>query len=320
MDKILSIVVPCYNEEEMLPITIPRLLSLLDELVNKGKVSNKSYILFVNDGSKDKTWEILEEEHKKDKRVRAVKLAHNVGHQNALLSGLFTSVEDSDMLVSIDADLQDDETKIEDMVDLCGGGADIVYGVRSSRESDSFFKRTTAQGYYKFLSSMGVDTVYNHADYRLMSKRAVKELAKYGEENVYLRGIVPLIGYNTAVVTYERKTREAGESKYPLKKMLALAFDGITSFSTKPISFIIGLGAIVLFICFIAALYAFISYFVGDVEAGWTSTILSIWFLGGVQLVCIGIIGEYIGKIYKEVKKRPKYNIETYLSDDGSKQ
>lgn len=314
MDR-LAIVVPCYNEEEMLPISLPRLIGVLEDLVKKNKIDSSSYLLFINDGSKDRTWELLEEEHKKDNRVRAIKLTRNRGHQNALLSGLFTAAKDADITVSIDADLQDDITKIEEMVDLYHDGCEIVYGVRGDRKTDSWFKRTTAEGFYRFMEIMGVETIYNHADYRLMSSKALAELAKYEETNVYLRGLVPLIGYKTGTVTYERTAREAGESKYPLSKMLALAFEGITSFSVKPIRMIMSLGMVVLVVCFLAAIYAFVSYFSGNVEDGWTSIILSIWFLGGVQLVCLGVVGEYIGKIYKEVKRRPKYNIETYLSD-----
>ena len=318
MDR-LAIVIPCYNEEEMLPISLPKLTEFLSTLMSRDKISKDSYLLLVDDGSKDKTWDQLREWHEKSDMVRALKLARNTGHQNALFSGLLTASKDADMIVSIDADLQDDYTKIEEMVDFYHEGCDIVYGVRSKRDSDSFFKRFTAESYYKLLNKMGVDCVYNHADFRLMSKRAVLQLAKYEEVNLYLRGIVPLIGYKSAVVEYERTKREAGESKYPFKKMLALAFDGITSFSVKPINYILGLGIIVLFICFVAAVYAFVSYFSGNVTEGWTSLILSIWFLGGVQLICLGVIGEYIGKTYKEVKRRPKYNIEKYLSDDKDK-
>ncbi|MCR5634090.1 MAG: glycosyltransferase family 2 protein [Lachnospiraceae bacterium] len=318
MDR-LAIVIPCYNEEEMLPISLPRLTEFLSALMSRDKISKDSYLLLVDDGSKDKTWDQLREWHEKSDMVRALKLARNTGHQNALFSGMLTASKDADMIVSIDADLQDDYTKIEEMVDFYHEGCDIVYGVRSKRDSDSFFKRFTAESYYKLLNRMGVDCVYNHADFRLMSKRAVLQLAKYEEVNLYLRGIVPLIGYKSAVVEYERTKREAGESKYPFKKMLALAFDGITSFSVKPINYILGLGIIVLFICFVAAVYAFVSYFSGNVTEGWTSLILSIWFLGGVQLICLGVIGEYIGKTYKEVKRRPKYNIETYLSDEKDK-
>lgn len=314
MDR-LSIVIPSYNEEEVLPITIPELRKLLQMLIDKKKISPDSFMLFVNDGSKDRTWEILEEEHKKNNDVFAIKLARNAGHQNALLAGLSVACTMSDISVSVDADLQDDIYKIEDMVDEYHNGSEIVYGVRSSRKKDSFFKRFTAESFYKLMNAMGVESVYNHADYRLMSKKAIEQLMKYEESNVYLRGMIPLLGYKTSTVTYERGVRVAGESKYPLKKMLALAFDGITSFSVKPINLIISFGMFVLFVCFLAAIYAFISYFLGSVEKGWTSLILSIWFLGGVQLICIGIIGEYIGKIYKEVKRRPKFNIEVLLSD-----
>lgn len=311
----LAICCPCYNEEDMLPISIPKLSDYLNALKDKQLISKDSYVLLIDDGSKDKTWDIIESAHSQNEYIRGVKLARNRGHQNALLAGLFSAVKDADVTVSLDCDLQDDYTKIEDMMREYYNGCDIVYGVRSSRKTDTFFKRTTAQGFYKFMESMGVETIYNHADYRLMSKRAVLELEKYEETNVYIRGIIPQLGYKTATVEYERAKREAGESKYPLKKMIALAVDGITSFSVKPISYIITLGFIVLIICLAAAIYAFVSYFNGNVENGWTSLILSIWFLGGVQLVSIGIIGEYIGKIYKEVKRRPKFNIETYLKD-----
>ena len=313
---VLYIVVPCYNEEEVLPLTIPEFKKTIVDLVTKGKISPLSRILFVNDGSKDKTWEILEKEHQEDEKVLALKLARNAGHQNALLAGLSVAKEKADIMVTIDADLQDDITKVEDMVDAYHDGCQIVYGVRDNRKSDSFFKRFTAQGFYKFMNRMGVETIYNHADYRLMSKIAVEELSKYTEVNVFLRGMVPLLGYKTTCVYYSRSKREAGESKYPLKKMLSFAFDGITSFSIKPINMIVGLGVFVLFVCILAAVYAFISYFTGNTDSGWTSLILSIWFIGGIQLLSIGVIGQYIGKIYKEVKRRPKYNIETVLDDN----
>ncbi len=314
---VLYIVVPCYNEEEVLPLTIPEFKKTISDLVTKGKISPLSRILFVNDGSKDKTWEILEKEHQEDEKVLALKLAKNAGHQNALLAGLSVAKEKADIMVTIDADLQDDITKVEDMVDEYHNGCQIVYGVRDNRKSDSFFKRFTAQGFYKFMNRMGVETIYNHADYRLMSKIAVEELSKYTEVNVFLRGMVPLLGYKTTCVYYSRSKREAGESKYPLKKMLSFAFDGITSFSIKPINMIVGLGVFVLFVCILAAIYAFISYFTGNTDSGWTSLILSIWFIGGIQLLSIGVIGQYIGKIYKEVKRRPKYNIETVLDDNN---
>lgn len=315
MEK-LAIVVPCYNEEEMLKLSSKALREVLDDLTSKGKIDPGSFVLFVDDGSKDKTWQLIEEEHREHKQIRGVKLAGNVGHQFALTAGLITAKEMSDVTVSIDADLQDDTAVIEEMIDKYHEGCDIVYGVRSDRKTDSFFKRTTAQMFYKMMSVMGVKTVYNHADFRLMSKRAVEEFSKYQETNLFLRGMVPLLGYPSDNVYYERKARVAGESKYPLKKMLALAFNGISSFSIKPISLITGMGVAIIVCSIAAAIYALISYFTGQVVAGWTSLILSIWFIGGVQLLSIGLIGQYIGKIYIEVKHRPRYNIETVLDDD----
>lgn len=315
MEK-LAIVVPCYNEEEMLKLSSKALRGVLDDLTSKGKIDPDSFVLFVDDGSKDKTWQLIEEEHREHKQIRGVKLAGNVGHQFALTAGLITAKEMSDVTVSIDADLQDDTAVIEEMIDKYHEGCDIVYGVRSDRKTDSFFKRTTAQMFYKMMSVMGVKTVYNHADFRLMSKRAVEEFSKYQETNLFLRGMVPLLGYPSDNVYYERKARVAGESKYPLKKMLALAFNGISSFSIKPISLITGMGVAIIVCSIAAAIYALISYFTGQVVAGWTSLILSIWFIGGVQLLSIGLIGQYIGKIYIEVKHRPRYNIETVLDDD----
>ena len=314
MDR-LALVVPCYNEEAVIKISSEALRGVVADLVAKKKISEDSFVLFVDDGSKDKTWSLIEEEFKQYSSVKGLKLAGNVGHQFALTAGLLTAKDCSDVTVSIDADLQDDIHVIEEMVDKFHEGNDIVYGVRNSRASDSFFKRTTAQGFYKMMASMGVKTVYNHADFRLMSKRALEQFSKYKETNLFLRGLVPLIGYQTACVYYERKERVAGESKYPLKKMLALAFNGITSFSVKPIDMIATLGIAIIFLSLIAAIYALISYFSGKVTAGWTSLILSIWFLGGVQLVSIGLIGQYIGKIYIEVKQRPRYNIETFLDE-----
>ena len=316
MSDRLAIVVPCYNEEEVLPISIPELLRVLDELTGQKKISTDSYLLFVNDGSRDRTWELLEEAHQKDSRVRAVKLAKNCGHQSALIAGLMTAKEDADMTVSIDADLQDDTSVIREMVEEYHNGCEIVYGVRGSRRSDSFFKRTTAEGFYKLLAALGVKTVFNHADFRLMSAKALNELAEYKETNLYLRGLIPLLGLKTGKVVYERKERLAGESKYPLKKMLALALNGITSFSVQPIRLVFHIGLFVLLICLGAAVYAFVSYLTGDVERGWTSLILSVWFLGGIQLLAIGVVGEYIGKIYNEVKHRPLYHIETILKED----
>lgn len=316
MDR-LAIVVPCYNEEEVLKIASKALREVLDDLVRKRKIGQDSFILFVNDGSKDRTWELIEEEHAAyPRQVFGVKLAGNVGHQFALTAGLITAKDMSDVTVSIDADLQDDVAVIEEMIDKFHAGNDIVYGVRKERKTDTFFKRTTAQGFYKVMELMGVKTVYNHADFRLMSKRAVEHFSQFKETNLFLRGMVPLIGYQTDCVYYDRKERVAGESKYPLKKMLALAFNGISSFSVKPISMILGLGMFIVFICILAAIYALISYFSGHVVPGWTSLILSIWFLGGVQLLAIGLVGQYIGKIYIEVKQRPRYNIEKVLTDE----
>ena len=313
MNKKLALIVPCYNEQEVLPTTFDRLNELINDLIVKHKISTDSFCLYVDDGSRDRTWEIIEERSARDNYTKGVKLAGNAGHQNALLAGLETVVDIADITVTIDADLQDDETAIEEMIDRYNEGAEIVYGVRSSRKTDSFFKRTTAQGFYKFMSKMGVKTVYNHADFRLMSRCAVKELLNYGERNIFLRGIVPRIGYKTATVSYERKKREAGESKYPLKKMISFAFDGITSFSVKPINLVFGLGVIIVILSIVAAIYSLISYFFGTTEPGWTSLMLSIWFLGGVQLVSIGLIGQYIGKIYVESKHRPRYNIEKVI-------
>ncbi len=316
MDK-LAIVVPCYNEEEVLKIASKALRDVLNDLIGKGKIASDSFILFVNDGSKDRTWELIEEEHRENPiQVCGVKLAGNVGHQFALTAGLITAKDMSDVTISIDADLQDDVSVIEEMIDKFHEGKDIVYGVRKERKTDTFFKRVTAQGFYRVMEMMGVKTVYNHADFRLMSQRAVEQFSKYQETNLYLRGMMPLIGYETDSVYYDRKERVAGESKYPLKKMLALAFNGISSFSVKPISMVLGLGFAIVILSVLAAVYALISYFTGHVEPGWTSLILSIWFLGGLQLLAIGLVGQYIGKIYIEVKHRPRYNIEKVLSSE----
>lgn len=316
MDK-LAIVVPCYNEEEVLNTAADTLRGVLDDLIEKQKIAKDSFVLFVNDGSKDKTWFLIEEEHKKHPmQICGVKLAGNVGHQSALTAGLLTAMEMSDVTISIDADLQDDIAVIEEMIDKFHDGKDIVYGVRKERKTDTFFKRVTAQGFYKMMALMGVKTVYNHADFRLMSKRAVEHFSKFRETNMYLRGMMPLIGYETDCVYYDRKERMAGESKYPLKKMLALAFNGISSFSIKPISMIMTLGVTIIVCSILAAIYALVSYFTGNVEPGWTSLILSIWFLGGLQLLAIGMVGLYIGKIYMEVKNRPRYNIEKVLKSE----
>jgi len=314
MDR-LAIVVPCYNEEEMLAITSLTLTTLLDELIQKNKIAKNSFVLFVNDGSKDRTWELIEQEHKKSSQIFGLKLAGNVGHQYALTAGLVVAKDMANVTISIDADLQDDISVIEEMIDKYHLGNDIIYGVRNKRKTDSFFKRTSAQLFYKFMRWMGVKTIYNHADFRLMSKRAVEYFSKFEETNLFLRGMMPLIGYKTDCVYYERKERVAGESKYPLRKMISLAINGITSFSVKPITFIFNIGILIIILCFASGIYALISHSMGNTVPGWTSLILSIWFIGGVQLLCVGLLGEYIGKIYIEVKKRPRYNIEAILGD-----
>ncbi len=311
--KRLMIVVPCYNEEEVFPSSAEQLIAVIKDLIKKEKISGDSGILFVNDGSRDRTWELISEAYKSSKYVYGLNLAGNVGHQNALLAGLNTVKDICDISVSIDADLQDDIGVIEEMVDKYYAGADIVYGVRSERGTDSFFKRTTAQTFYKFMAAMGVRSVYNHADFRLMSARAMKALSRYKERNLFLRGIVPEIGYKTDCVYYARKPRMAGESKYPLKKMLSFAWDGITSFSIKPITIVAVFGAIIIFCSVIAFIYTLISHFLGHTVPGWSSLMISIWFLGGVQLFSLGIVGQYVGKTYIESKERPRYNIEEFL-------
>ena len=314
-DTKLFVVLPCYNEEEVLGEASKRLLELYGKMISEGTVSPESKIVFVDDGSRDRTWEIISGLCEQNNIYRGVKLAHNAGHQNALLGGLMTVKDECDCAVSIDADLQDDINVIPEMVKKFDNGCDVVYGVRSERKTDSFFKRTTAQGFYKFMAMMGVDVVYNHADYRLMSRRALNDLESFKEVNLFLRGLVPLIGYKSDSVYYERAERFAGESKYPLKKMLSFAFDGITSFSVKPIKVLWSMGLIVCVAAVIAAIYTLVSKFFGYTSDGWASLMCSIWFLGGVQLVSIGIIGEYIGKIYKESKARPRYIIEEYKKE-----
>lgn len=309
----LGIVIPCYNEEAVFGETAKQLTSIIKDLIAKNKIDRNSFLLFVNDGSQDATWSLIQEEYSRNEYVCGLNLAGNVGHQNALMAGLLTAKDIADMCISIDADLQDDISVIEDMIDRYQDGCDIVYGVRSARKTDTFFKRTTAQGFYWVMKTMGVKSVYNHADYRLMSRRALEQLSQYKERNLFLRGIVPLIGYKTDSVYYERRERYAGESKYPLKKMMGFAFDGITSFSTKPMMMILALGLIMVLLSILAAIYAFHSYVSGHVVGGWTSLILSVWFIGGLILFSLGLIGQYIGKIYIEVKERPRYNIEAFL-------
>jgi glycosyltransferase involved in cell wall biosynthesis len=306
---IIAIVVPCYNEQEALPITMPQLLAVLDSMVKQDKISADSYILCSNDGSKDRTWSIIEELHNKEPRIKGISLAHNRGHQNALLAGLMAVVGKCDAAVSIDADLQDDPQAIVGMVNNFINGDDVVYGVRSSRQTDTWFKRTTAHAFYKLQNSMGVDTIYDHADYRLMSSRALELLAEYGEENLFLRGIIRHIGLKSSVVQYERAKRCAGESKYPLAKMLSFSIDGITSFSAKPMRYIFLTGLTFLLIDILVALWVFIAHFFRDTISGWASIMLSIWFLGSLILMGLGIVGEYIGKIFIEVKHRPRYAI-----------
>ena len=313
-NDILYLVVPCYNEQEVLPETSKRLKEKMESLMERNLISRDSRIMFVNDGSKDRTWSMIEELHEQDPIFAGVKLSRNRGHQNALLGGLMTAKEYADMTISLDADLQDDIDVIDQMVEKYYDGCEIVYGVRSARTTDTFFKRFTAESFYHMISMMGGEIVFNHADYRLMSKRALEEMAKYKEVNLFLRGIVPMIGFKTDVVTYERHERMAGESKYPLKKMLALAIDGITSLSTKPIRFIVFLGLFI-FLCSIGMLiYSLVQHFLGHTSIVWTSLIVSIWAIGGLQLLAIGVIGEYIGKIYLETKARPRYIIEKILN------
>ncbi|MGM9852626.1 MAG: glycosyltransferase family 2 protein [Muribaculaceae bacterium] len=312
----LAIVVPCYNEEEALPLSLPVLLKLLDDCVAAGDVTPDSYILCSNDGSRDRTWQVLEEWHLTDPRVRAISLAHNRGHQYALLAGLMTAMDNCDAAVSIDADLQDDPQAIVEMVRKYRQGKEIVYGVRSSRKTDTVFKRSTAHAFYSFQKKMGLETVYDHADYRLMSNRALHLLSEYRESNMFLRGIVPQIGLDSDVVYYERACRVAGESKYPLRKMLALSVDGITSFSAQPMRWIFFTGLIILLVTLAVTIYVIIArYFTDHVSPGWASIMLSIWGLGSLILIAIGITGEYIGKIFNEVKGRPRYAIRDRLWD-----
>lgn len=306
----LAIVVPCYNEEAVLKETNTRLTGLLSDLAGRSKVSADSYIVYVDDGSRDATWEIISRFQKEGQHVRGVKLAHNAGHQNALMAGIETFKDEADAMVTIDADLQDDVNAIEGMADAYLEGSDVVYGVRKERTTDTIFKRTTALVFYKLMAVMGTDTVYNHADYRLMSKRAILALCQYPERNLFLRGLVPLLGFNTHKVYYDRAERFAGESKYPLNKMLAFAIDGITSFSIKPITVILVTGLICFFIGILMLLWGLYSYFWGTAVPGWTSLMVSLWLISGVVIVSLGVIGEYIGKIYMEVKQRPRYHIQ----------
>ncbi|MBQ1737206.1 MAG: glycosyltransferase family 2 protein [Muribaculaceae bacterium] len=313
VETVLAIVVPCYNEEEVLPQTNQQLRGLLDTMMRDGLVGQGSYLLYVDDGSRDRTWMIIEGYSNSDAHVRGLKLAGNVGHQNALMAGLETARQDADIIVSIDADLQDDIKAIPEMVKKYDDGCDIVYGVRRKRTTDTLFKRTTAQMFYRFMSGMGVKSVYNHADFRLMSQRAVDALCQYEERNLFLRGLVPLLGYKTDQVLYDRLERQAGESKYPLSKMLSFAIDGVTSFSVKPLRLIFDLGLIFLLISLCILIYVIVALCQGRGVQGWASLMLSIWFVGGCVLICLSIIAAYIGRIYTEEKHRPRYNIEKYI-------
>lgn len=312
----LAVVVPCYNEEEVLPLSEPRLRALVERLVVAGKVAADSFVLYVNDGSRDRTWQLIEHYSAEYGCDAGLKLAGNVGHQNALIAGLEAVVDISDITVSIDADLQDDVNAIERMVDCYAEGYDIVYGVRRSRDTDTWFKRNSALAFYRLMQHMGVNTVYNHADFRLMSARAVRQLLRYGEANLFLRGIVPNIGYSQTQVEYDRNAREAGESKYPLRKMIAFAVEGITSFTMRPVKMVLSFGMLFLLIAFCIFVYVLYSIFTKNAVSGWASLMLSIWFCCGVLLLSLGIIGEYIGKIYFEVKGRPRYNVETLVGVD----
>lgn len=314
-ENILAIVVPCYKEEAVLEETTKRLTEIVKSMINEKLISERSFILYVNDGSKDMTWPLIVSYHEINKYVKGVNLACNVGHQNALWAGLSVAVEKSDMIVSIDADLQDDVNAIPQMVKKYHKGCDVVYGVRNERKTDSFFKRNTAQAFYKFMHIMGAKTVYNHADFRLLSKRALNYLLQFKERNLFLRGLVPLLGYKTDNVYYNRAERFAGESKYPLSKMLNFAIDGITSFSVKPIRMIMTLGFFFIFIALCVLAWILYSYFTGITVKGWSSLMLSIWFCSGCVLMALGIVGEYIGKIYIECKQRPRYNIESILME-----
>lgn len=313
MKPIIWLVIPCYNEEQVLPETAQRIKQIMTDLQQKGKISQESKVALVNDGSKDGTWQLIRQLHQQDSLYTGINLSRNKGHQYALLAGMMTAMHHADAMISLDADLQDDVNVIEQFVDKYTEGYDVVYGVRSSRKKDSFFKRFTAEGFYHVMKWLGVDIVFNHADYRLMSKRALEGLSEFGEANLFLRGIVPQIGYASTTVEYERQERFAGKSKYPLKKMLAFAFDGISSFSVKPMRMIIHAGALMFAVSIIMLIYSLIRNWMGATIVGWTSLMVSIWMVGGIQLLCLGVIGEYIGKIYSETKRRPRYLIESVL-------
>lgn len=316
MSKILYLVIPCYNEQEVLHETASRLKIKMSSLMEKGQIDKESHVVFVNDGSKDHTWEIIQELHHADSLYSGINLSRNRGHQNALLAGLMTVKDKADMVISMDADLQDDINAMDEMVAKFHEGKDIVYGVRSSRAKDSFLKKATAEGFYKIMDAMGANTVFNHADYRLMSKRALEGLAEFEEVNLFLRGVVPMIGYPSDIVYYERGERFAGESKYPLKKMLAFAIEGITSLSTKPIRLITGMGFLIFLISIAILIYSVVRHFMGATIVGWTTLMVSVWAIGGLILLSLGIVGEYVGKIYLETKKRPRFIVESILNEE----
>ncbi|PWK07003.1 glycosyltransferase family 2 protein [Tumebacillus permanentifrigoris] len=314
---VLSIVVPCYNEEDVLPETTKRLIEVLEDMIQDELIDFSSVILYVDDGSRDRTWELIEKFNRESRYITGLKLARNAGHQNALLSGLMKAKKNCDIAVSIDADLQDDLAAIRAMVETYHEGYEVVYGVRKSRTTDTFFKRFTAEGFYKLMQGLGANIVFNHADFRLMSKRALQNLARFDESNLFLRGIVPMIGFRSTEVYYDRAERFAGESKYPLKKMLAFAFDGITSLSVTPIRFVTVIGFVMFVLSIFAGFWALFAKIAGVTVSGWASIMVSLWLIGGVQIMCLGLIGEYIGKIYKETKRRPKYILDIDLDPLG---
>lgn len=309
----IAIVLPCYNEQEIIEYTTTKLNAFIEDLIERDKIDVESFLCFVNDGSIDKTWERLVELKQGNKQITLVKLSTNFGHQAALLAGLSVSKSKCDCAITIDADLQDNYLVIEDMINKFQDGVEIVYGIRKKRESDTFFKRTTAKLFYKLMTMLGAKIIYNHADFRLLSNRAIEYLSSFKEVNIFLRGIVPTVGLSNDVVYYDRIERIAGDTKYPLKKMIAFAFEGITSFSVKPLRMVTLFGSLILLLSFFAGIYVLVSFIKGTTVEGWSSNFISIWFLGGAQLLCIGIIGEYLGKVYKETKKRPIYFIEDII-------
>ena len=313
----LMVVIPCYNEEEVLPETARRLTEKMASLTQRGMISEDSRVLLVDDGSKDRTWELIQGLHEQNPLFEGVKLSRNRGHQNALLAGLMTARDRCDICISMDADLQDDMDAMDRFIEEYQKGCEVFYGVRNKRDTDTAFKRQTALMFYRLMKGLGVDITYNHADYRLMSNRALNALGQFGEVNLFLRGLAPLVGFQSGVVTYDRSERFAGESKYPLKKMLSFAVDGITSFSVKPLRLITTVGVVIFVMSLLMLLYTLISWIAGHTVIGWTSTLASIWMIGGIQLLSLGVIGEYIGKIYNETKRRPRFIIDRYLNARG---